>query len=872
MLLALAVVFANMALVAEAMAVNAATTDTTEEAASEKESQNSGHFLVKINYGIDSLVSYSGNTPVQVVITNQGEDFTGELTLTVAREYGKNYGYSNDISIPSGTTKSSFLTISGVSGFEKCIVRILDEDENIVYERAIMNSVQFNSETIIGVLSDDYAALNYLDGMTVPFSKQSAYYDFRIGQMTEETMPDILSALSTCKIIVIDNYDTSKLSDAQYQTLRQWVENGGLLIVGTGSEHNKTLSKFKDDFLSGSVGSLSKKSIPMVGLTSASYMQPSDDKASLDDMATTATEQEQPEETQDGEDAQEGEGTSEEKDALEGEDISEGEAASEEQPDIYNEASDNMPMVPSDSSETLNLDILDISVDGGEPVESVAGGELFIEKQVGIGKVIVCKTALGMEPFSGYDSNINVIAGMLNAVVTADIISAFNGNSAYDNIYLYSHRIDEVNSARLPKAGKYTVLFIIYIILVGPGVYLILKWKDKSKVLWVAVPVVAVIFTAGVYVVSINDTVRQPILTSYSVERYEEASKTTITGMCVVNPKSKAYEVNLNGKYTDVRPLDNDNYYSSIFRTQSEATCMVKEKVDHTVLKFNKAQAFTKMYMQAVVTEATEQNIDIDVKGYRDGFTGTVANHLDCDLVNVVVYVGGYGSYFERIPAGETVEIKKDSSQKLMYDLYSLADQFLAPNAYSTDRKTYNKLNDLGNILSSIFYGLQPGEGFLTGYKDGVDADVCSDKRVVEYSEILAYKRFDVKYADVKGKYSSNIHNDYLENATYSWDIQMGSSWDCAENEVSYDFGDDGINTLYYIGVNTNYNGLPEAYCYIWNPETQKWDRIFADKDEEVKLAPYFVGEDGTKILLKFVPNGMTSDGLAIPTIAGGEN
>ena len=658
-LLIMAVIFADMALVVEAMAVNDSNADTTEEASSEKESQNSGQFLVKINYGIDSLVSYSANTPVQVVITNQGEDFTGELTLTVVREYGKNYGYSNDISIPSGTTKSSFLTISGVSGFNSCVVRILDEDGHIVYERTIMNEISFNTETIIGVLSDDYAALNYLDGMTIPLTN-GGVYDLRIGQMTEETMPDISSALGTCKIIVIDNYDTSKLSDAQYQALRQWVENGGLLIVGTGSEHNKTLSKFKDDFLSGSVGSLSKKSVPMVGLVSAQYTPTSDD------MVNTATEQELPEETQDAEETQEEEDASEEKDASEGEDDSEEEAASTEQPDIYNETSDNMPMIPADGSETLDLDILDLSVDGGEPVEAVAGGELFIEKQVGIGKVIVCKTALGMEPFSGYDSNINVIAGMLNAVMTTDIISVFNGNSAsYDGIYLNSYTVDRANGATLPKATKYMVLFIIYIILVGPALYLLLKWKDKSKMLWMAIPAVAIVFTAGVYVVSINDTVRNPILTSYSVERYEDTSKTTITAMSVVNPKSKAYEVNLNGKYTDVRPLDNDYYYGSyMFQKQEEATCLIKEKVDHTVLKFDKAQAFTKMYMQAVANEATEQNIDMDIMGYRDGFTGTVTNHLDCDLIHVVVYVGGYGSYFARIPAGETVKIRKNRISK----------------------------------------------------------------------------------------------------------------------------------------------------------------------------------------------------------------
>lgn len=851
-LLALSVIFAGMTPKAGAMAVNAGTTavsDTTEEAGSEKENQNNGQFLVKINYGIDSLVSYDANTPVQVTITNQGEDFTGELVLTVVREYAKNYGYSNDISIPAGTTKTTFLTIPSNSNFNNCVVSILDEDGETVYERTIMNAVTFNSEKIIGVLSDDYAALNYLDGMLVQFVKlYNNSYDFRIGQMTEETMPDIASALGTCKIIVIDNFDTSKLSDAQYQALRQWVENGGLLLIGTGAEYNKTLSKFKDDFISGSIGSLGKKQVPMNGALSVEYVVPTEGDAGSgewSDNTNNATVGE--ENVQDTtENVQDTEGVTEEEKELE------------------------VPVYGTE--ETLNLDVLDLSLDGGTPVADVAGGELFVEKQVGVGKVVVCKTALSMEPFASYDSNVNVIAGMLNAVVTTDIENVFTGSTNdFDTSYLGSYVIDGANGATLPKAGRYMVLFIIYILLVGPGIYLALKWKDKSKVLWVAIPVVAVIFTAAVYVVSINDTVRHPILTSYSVEHYEDASKTTITGFSVVNPKSAAYEVNLNNKYTDVRPLDNDMYYSGMMN-QSGATCVIKETVDHTVLKFNKAQAFTGMYMQARATEATEQNIDLDLKGYRSGFAGTVTNNLSCDLVNAVVYMGGYASYFERIAAGETVEIKMDSSQKAISDSYQITDTFLAADAYSKDRKTYNRMNYMTNMLSSEFYQLGAGEGFIAGYEDGADADVAADKNVVEYSEIVAYKKFNVKYADVKGDYSINIHKDYLESSTYDWDTQYGYMWDTAEIEADYNFGDDGINTLYYIGTSAIYSGYTEAECYIWNTVTLDWDRIFADKDEEVNLAPYFFGEDGKTIRLRFVPVGSSYDSNMIPTIAGGEN
>lgn len=820
--------------------------DTTEQTTA----SDSDDFLVKINYGIDSLISYTGDTPVQITITNQGEDFTGEVTLTVVRDYAKNYGYSNDISIPSGTTKRVFMTIPANSSYSNCMVRILDADGDIVYERTIMNNVSIEDRNVIGVLSDDYAALNYLDGLTVALSEYDTSYAFSLGQMTEETMPDIVSALSTCSMIVIDNYDTSKLSDAQYQALRQWVEKGGILLLGTGAEYNKVLSKFKDDFVSGTIGSLSKKSIQMTGLVETDIES--------EDVGDMESEPESIEsEVQDTESEVEEQLSEIEKAASDA--LSE-EAEEEQDADVQT--------VEDAAVDVLDMDVLDISVDGGTAVADVADGELFVEKQIGIGKVIVCKAALGMEPFSGYGRNVNAVAGMLNAVMTQDIINVWNGSSVdnYTDI-MYSSVIDKSGKTEIPDVGKYIVIFIIYILLVGPGVFIILKWKDKNKALWFAIPAIAVLFTAGVYVISINDTVRNPILTSLTMERYDENSKTVVTGFSVMNPKSAAYKIDLNSKYTNVKPLE-DYTYSSMFQNENETTCMIKETVDHTELKLSKSQAFTPMYLQAVATEATEQNIDIHIQAYMDGFEGTITNHLDHDLINVLVCMSNYASYFDRIPAGETVEIKRDSSQQRIYDTYDFATTFLDPNAYRSDVENYNRVNGMGYVLLQDFYSMESGTGFVAGYVEGATTDISSDAKVVEYGQVLAYKAFETTYADVQGKYVDDIHQEYLESSTADWDFKYGICWDDSEIEAVYDFGKDGINTLYYVGI-PSYE--TEMECYIWNPETADWERIFDNNETTFSLQGYYIDEAGTQISLKFKsPNGNTGD--CVPTIGGGDN
>ncbi len=836
-----------------AMNVTAASdggTETTEAVGNTDNIQ--GQFLVNISYGIDSLISYIGNTPVQITITNQGEDFTGEVTLTVVRDYAKNFGYGTDISIPAGATKSVFMTVPEGAGYTNCVVRILDDKEDIMFERTIMNNISGDvTGTIIGALSDDYAALNYLDGMSVMLMSNT--FDFRLGQMTEETMPDIASALNSCKIIVIDNYDTSRLSDAQYQALRQWVEKGGVLLLGTGAEYNKVLSKFKDDFVSGSIGDLSKK---QVNLTVQEEPETLTEENEQPAASTGSSSQQEPED------------------------------AKVIQPDIINEEytqpeppMEEQSQMKTTSGDTLSMDVLDISVDGGTPVENVADGELFIEKSLGVGKVIVCKTGLSMEPFAGYKGNTRIIYALLNEVITRDLVNAFNGISMDTNEYnMGSNIVEAANETKMPNPLKYTILFLIYILIVGPGIYIILKLKDKSKALWLAIPGSALVFTLGVYVVSINDTVRHPIVNSYIIEQYEEESKNVSASFAAMNPKSGAYQLNLNNAYSDVNQADYDYYYDNMFRNNSSASCLVKETVDHTVLKMSKAQAFTKMYLRASASVPTEKNIDIDIQLYKDGFSGTVTNNLDHDLINVIVFEGGFCSYIDRLEAGSSKEIKKDNSQMIIYDTYQLADAFLPPETYKTDQKKYNMVQYMGNAVTNLYYLLESGEGFLAGYEEGAEVDLIADSEVDEYGWVLAIKKFTAAYKDIKGNFTGNIHRDCLESSNYEWDTQYGYMWDAQEIIADYEFSEMQITDLYKMPAAQQVQGYQEADCYIWNPSTGAWDQIFKGADE-FSLAGYYLDEDETRIQLKFTNpllngNGTNlSDGTAyIPIIGGGEN
>lgn len=871
--------------------------DVTEETTEATTESNNGQFLVNIRYGIDSLVKYSANVPVQVTVTNTGKDFTGEMTMTEIRSTRRNVGYSRDISIAEGETKAFSMNLANAGDFTNCKVRILNEKKKILFERTILDKDKLeisNNNTFVGILSDDYAALNYIDGAVIGINGNGAtsgsdydvkkymnnglitqsvtssyvtngdnlYLNLNIGQMDEETMPDLSASLSCLNFIIIDNFDTSKLSDEQYRALKDWVSSGGVLIIGTGANYNKTLSKFKDDFVTGDVGGLNKKNVNF-NISAELLINQNDPATFGEDYASNA-------------DSTEEEITGGIVETPENEESTE---------DLVDSATEEAQYSTSTQEKTLNLDLADIKLTDGEPV---AGGvadvaEIAQMKKYGLGAVIVCEYALGMEPYKSYDGKMHVLNSFINEIksvgVRTSLFNGFVGSGAGSNGMenVDTSFIESANDSPRPQFGGYMILFLIYVVLVGPVCYLVLKKMDKRKALWIAIPAIALVFTVGVYVVSANGVVRNTIVDIVSIEEIEDGIKNEVLAFNIRSPKSSAYSLELSEKVKNVQPL-NTGYYSNSFWgvdiDSAETTAMIKDKIEHSSIEISKGQAFSSHYFSATRSDVTTEDIDYDIQYFRDHFEGSITNNLSTDLEKVIVYFYGNLAYIEEIKAGETVNITEEMCTANV-EFYDVPDVIYNKNGQSGyDPDTYDQINELRNltyILQDRIESISPhGDGLIYGYRIGDTANITDGKHVDEYSKIAVVKEFTPSYRNISNNYSRNIHTEYLRTSTGDWDTQRGYMYDMQEIEAEYDFGSSGINTLYFMGDREENVNIAE--CLILNPNTGAWDRLFiGNSGEETDISNYFLDDAHRIIKLKFKSAQPGSGDAVVPTISGGE-
>ena len=199
------------------------------------------HFVLDLQMGFDNSYIVEKVTPMTATLTNNGEAFQGEFQVKVYTYENTDSGfqkyalYSQKLELPEGATKqvSMGLGLNTVRRFME--VSLVDEGGNVVFQKHVPVDALSPETVAVGVLSEQPAQVQYLAGMNSS-EKTSVFF------LDRDTFPESQSVMENFAVLIIDDFDTATLGDAQKKALKNWVDNGGLLVLGTGVQAQKVLS------------------------------------------------------------------------------------------------------------------------------------------------------------------------------------------------------------------------------------------------------------------------------------------------------------------------------------------------------------------------------------------------------------------------------------------------------------------------------------------------------------------------------------------------------------------------------------------------------------------------------------------------------
>jgi len=181
--------------------------------------------------------------PVSIDLRNGGPDLEG--TIQLESVFSSQPGlpspaiYEMPLSLASGASKHlrSYAMVNPAAGLT-LTVRVLQNGRELASQTTTGGT---NAATMIGVLSDDPIALDEFAAV------HPGGINARVAHLQSQDLADSAIVLRAFDLIAIDDYPTDTLTSAQKTALRDFVTNGGSLLLGTGASWRKTLAGIPSD-------------------------------------------------------------------------------------------------------------------------------------------------------------------------------------------------------------------------------------------------------------------------------------------------------------------------------------------------------------------------------------------------------------------------------------------------------------------------------------------------------------------------------------------------------------------------------------------------------------------------------------------------
>lgn len=218
-----------------ATAAPALSTDGEEERSQEEE--ESKHYdpniSLTVRYDYDNKIRFGAALPAFVTIENRGLALEAMLRMTVTSldSYDNRASvYEMPVSLGENAT-GAFTLPFAVYSYSNVKLQLVQGDTAVAGARTGHNMVQFSTEMLVGVLSDNPEDLGYWLEEIVLVHGEDHDISLVGVALGEGDFPEEFYYMDRFALIVLNHFDVQRLNEAQRRALFDWVRGGGRLLV-----------------------------------------------------------------------------------------------------------------------------------------------------------------------------------------------------------------------------------------------------------------------------------------------------------------------------------------------------------------------------------------------------------------------------------------------------------------------------------------------------------------------------------------------------------------------------------------------------------------------------------------------------------------
>ncbi len=535
--------------------------------------------------------------PVRVNVGNDGADMQGTLEWRFPTNNSE-ARFQQVIDLPRGSRKQVFLYAVTTNFIRTGEVRLLDQNGTVVARQDVRLTPVEIERLTVGVLSSDPTLLSSLEAMDSPWVS-----GINVLPLDSDSIPEQAVALQGLDIIFIHDIDTAALSAAQQAAVRLWVELGGTLVLSGGTNAEQSTAGLRD-ILPVEVGALQGQQ-SLAGLTSAMIAPP---RNPADLLLPTPTPTPTPFAT----------------------------ATPGAAPTAAPLAPD--AVTPPDGRTTLTAVTL------REGAYRLTDGDLVIARQQGAGKVIY--SAFGLAVLRTWQFEPDFWQAVL---VPPAPEATFQPGSYFrrqgSNVLAQALQLPELG---LPSGGLLVVYIGLYILIIGPLNFLLLRRFKRLDLAWITVPLTVLAFVLGTYVLGLvvrgSEQLPLEVTIVQQVNGSPQAQQTAFIG--VFSPQRTTYTITMPAQTLASRGSFDAALPSGglVLRWQEQSTQLPDIQAD--IASF---QTFL-----AEHTVRSDLGFTADLTRDLNAVSGTLRNNSPITFEDTLVVAGDSHQYLGTFAPGDT--------------------------------------------------------------------------------------------------------------------------------------------------------------------------------------------------------------------------
>ncbi|OZU90188.1 hypothetical protein CIL03_03330 [Virgibacillus indicus] len=542
---------------------------------------------ISFQYGIDGKVQMGKGFPLEITLTNQGTDITGDLVIFANPNYRTQGNIVVPVELPQGEEKTVRVSVPGhgdnfyhnQQSNKDSFIRFYKggweegDEVKLSSDKTFRPGYFPENRLVLGALSDSPDSLNYLK--LTKYNAESVEFI----SLEETDLPEDSTGFEMFDVLLINDYNLSTISLEKQKALKNWVRSGGHLMFGSTPGLTQQL---------GELGDLSLLHI--------------NDQTSFDELNIFSKNE------------------------------------NENKPSFS-----NVEIMTGDIDDKAKVYYSDHSL------------PMVMNKSFGIGEVTQFAFNVGSQTLSSWDSYPLFWRDVLQKTVDTDI----HGQQRYmmeELSFQLGNIVNAFPSSFLPLTAL-IVLFIVYLILLIPGLYFLLKKLDKRESSWWIIPSVAIITSVAIFLVGAKDRIAGSQTSDVSILSIDDTGTASGYGaVSVLTNSGGDYALNVSPGGFNPFPLNNDSSYNELNLNNA----MIEKGQEQTKLTFNDVEYWSIRSAAGDIPSIDTGKLSTELKIENQQLIGTINSSLSVDLEEAFLLTGTKAYSLGEIKAGSTVEVSAE--------------------------------------------------------------------------------------------------------------------------------------------------------------------------------------------------------------------